>query len=114
MKNRKIALKKWLLIDIELVFICLSYYLLLYLLKQTCFIKWAIGFECPACGMTRAMICLIKGDIVGYVNYNFMALPTFIVLYLGFHKPKPLIKITNVLTFIVAVGVLIRYIYIFT
>ena len=114
LKTKTSELKSWLLIDFKLVVICIFYYLFLHLLGQTCLIKWVIGFECPACGMTRAMKCLIKGDIIGYINFNFMALPTFIVLYLGFHKPKPLIKITNILTCFVAVGVLIRYIYIFT
>ena len=64
--------------------------------------------------MTRAMVCLIKGDFAGYVKYNFMALPTLIVVYFCIHQTKKTKMVTNILAYLVGVGVMIRYLIIIT
>jgi hypothetical protein len=42
---------------------------------MTCIIRSIFHIPCPTCGVTRALISLIKGDIKGYCFYNIMALP---------------------------------------
>ena len=36
----------------------------------SCPIKHIFGISCPTCGVTRAMIAILKGDFVGYLSYN--------------------------------------------
>lgn len=49
---------------------------------MTCLIRKIFNIPCPACGVTRALIALIKGDISGYKYYNIMALPLLIATIL--------------------------------
>jgi hypothetical protein len=37
---------------------------------RPCFIKSHFGFECPGCGMQRAAMALLKGDLVQSLYYN--------------------------------------------
>lgn len=30
------------------------------------------GFHCPSCGLTRAWLCFLKGDLGGAFSYHFM------------------------------------------
>ena len=45
---------------------------------QSCPIKLLIGIPCPGCGMTRAILCLLKFDFKGAIKYNAL----FIILLL--------------------------------
>lgn len=56
------------------------------LLPIGCPINCFLHFECPACGSTRAIFSLLKGDISGYFNYNPMALPLLFTVLFGLHK----------------------------
>lgn len=42
-----------------------------------CFSRYLLGVPCPACGMTRALLALLRGDIAAAFGYHFMfwALP---------------------------------------
>ena len=101
----------WLLIDLTLLLIATLYYITIYLLGTTCLIKKAIGIDCPTCGLTRSLICLLKGDIHGYFEFNFLSLPTLLILYLSFHiKNEKIKKILNVLIIALALAIFIRYI----
>lgn len=55
------------------------------LLPIKCPIKYFLHFDCPTCGMTRAMLSLFKGDLSGYMRFNPMALPFLLVLLFAFH-----------------------------
>ena len=56
----KKKLRQGLFVSLALVF----YYVLLYFSKSstTCFFKLTTGIPCPACGMSRAVFALSKGD----------------------------------------------------
>lgn len=42
----------------------------------TCLLKLATGVPCPACGMTRATLRLLRGDLVGSLAMHPAALPS--------------------------------------
>ena len=47
-----------------------------------CPIKTMTGIPCPACGMTRAFMCILHFDFSGAVYNNILSLPFFIfILY---------------------------------
>lgn len=56
---------KWLLVPAFLIM-----YVILYLIDATCVIKAIVGFECPGCGMTRAVISLLKLDFSTAFEYH--------------------------------------------
>ena len=59
----------------------------LYLLSPIkCPIKYFFHFDCPTCGMTRAMLSLVKGDIAAYFDFNPAALPFVLVVLFALHK----------------------------
>ncbi len=45
-----------------------------------CPFRYITGFTCPACGATRAMFSLFRGDFSAYITYNPFALPLLAVL----------------------------------
>lgn len=50
-----------------------------------CPIKYFLHFDCPTCGMSRAMFSLLRGDFASYMSFNPMALPFLLVLLFGLH-----------------------------
>ena len=67
-----------------------------------CPVKYFLHFDCPTCGMTRAMISLLRGDIAGYMHFNPMALPFLLVLLFALHARlfplKPAVKNAVIIT----------------
>ncbi|MBQ9104472.1 MAG: DUF2752 domain-containing protein [Clostridia bacterium] len=104
-------LRKWLITDLIIVIIAIIYFSYLEVLGETCLIKAIFRVECPTCKMTRAMLCLLSGDINGYINYNFMALPTALVVYGCLHTTGKYNKLFNYIAIVVAIAVLMRYIF---
>lgn len=47
-----------------------------------CPIRFMTGISCPGCGMTRAYLCLLRGDVEGAFNYHplFPLVPIGIIL----------------------------------
>lgn len=41
----------------------------------TCFFKATFGVECPGCGSQRALIALLKGDVIGSLKYHAALIP---------------------------------------
>ncbi len=55
----------------------------LYLLKTPCAFDFIFGVPCPACGMTRACLSLLKFDIIEAFEYHtlFWTLPVIFALF---------------------------------
>ncbi|MBL7912112.1 MAG: DUF2752 domain-containing protein [Bacteroidia bacterium] len=48
----------------------------------TCSVKGLLGVDCPGCGMQRAFIALLRGDLVESLSLNASLLPfLFTVIY---------------------------------
>lgn len=62
------------------------FYILLYLagIHTTCYIKAFTGIPCPGCGMTRAYLSLLQGNIKGAFYYHplFLLPPALVILML--------------------------------
>ena len=56
----------------------------LYLLGAGCPIGHVMGVPCPGCGMTRAVLALLRGDFAGALRLHGMvwSLPVLLLLYL--------------------------------
>ena len=50
---------------------------------STCLVKITTGCPCPACGMTRASLRLLHGDLHGSLSLHPLALPSALALGLG-------------------------------
>lgn len=55
----------------------------------TCSVKSLTGFDCPGCGMQRAFIALLRGDVAGSLLMNpallaFLLTLTYCLLHLRF------------------------------
>lgn len=62
-----------------------------------CFVRYFFNIPCPTCGMTRAILSLIKLNIDSYFHYNAFALPvllSIVVLFFFKHFIKPIIFIS--------------------
>lgn len=46
----------------------------------TCPIKSTFGIECPGCGMQRAFIALLRGDLSGSLHYHAALIPFLFTL----------------------------------
>ncbi|MGN0492995.1 MAG: DUF2752 domain-containing protein [Acutalibacteraceae bacterium] len=78
----KISVKRFLSIHIP-VLAAITIYLLL---PIKCPIKYFLHFDCPTCGMTRAMFSLFRGDFASYIGFNPMALPFLLLLLFALHS----------------------------
>ena len=57
------------------LFLAVGVFALLWLFRIPCPVKALFGVPCPACGVTRALACLLRGDLPGYMAQQPMALP---------------------------------------
>ncbi len=83
--------------------------------QQPCFYKKFLGIECPGCGLQRAFIELLKGNILESIQHYPALLPIifmffFLFLHLVFNYKKGamILKITFIFN-----GVLIVLSYVF-
>lgn len=49
-------------------------------LPDVCFFRHFFGFECPGCGMTRALSALVHGDVASALRFNRSVLVVFPLL----------------------------------
>ena len=100
-------------IPIILVFIyCISTQLIFGLM---CPFKIIFNIDCPGCGLTRATIALLKGDISKSLHYNYTCifwLLTFLLFFIDRYVKPLKIKPFPVLFIITCIITLIRYILI--
>lgn len=51
-----------------------------------CSIKSLTGLDCPGCGMQRAFVALLKGDLASSLQYHPALIPfLFTMIFTGFH-----------------------------
>ncbi len=65
---------------ISIVFIQISFFLIIYMLDIECVFKKYLNISCPGCGMTRAFLSIINLDIIGALSYNILSIFLFIFL----------------------------------
>ena len=77
-----------------------------------CPFKFLTHYPCPACGMTRAFIALIKFDFETSFHYHPMLLPMLIILPPAIHAKrfKRIKKTIEVLAALTSVVVFVTYI----
>lgn len=71
---------------VAILFVAAVYYSIMHVLGITCPISALFGVHCPACGSTRAILSLVRGDFDGYVGYNPAALFLFLAFGLALYK----------------------------
>ena len=62
------------------------YFFLIAIFDITCPIRYITKVPCPTCGMTRAMMSLIRLDFKGYAEYNVMAFFMITAVMLLIHR----------------------------
>lgn len=71
----------------------LIYALIMNILKlESCPVKLLIGLPCPGCGMTRAVICLLKLDFKGSFRYNALWLILLFIVVVAILKKYGIFK----------------------
>jgi len=83
---------------------------LIFLFIYRCPFKWITGIDCPACGTSRAFICILKGDFKTAFCYHplypILAMETayYVLVYtLEFKKLKLKSKIETVVSIITSI-----------
>jgi len=74
----------------------------------TCSIKTLVGIDCPGCGMQRAFVALLKGDLKESLHHNASLIPFLVTmlftishLIFGFKNGARLIVILFLMTAVV-------------
>ena len=84
--------------------------------NNTCIIKILFHIDCPGCGLTRATIALLRGDIMKSLHYNYSCIFWLVTILLfiidRYIKPFKKIKPFPVLFIITCLITIIRYILI--
>ena len=76
-----------------------------------CPIRKLTGVPCPTCGMTRAMLSLLRFDFRAYITYNPAAVPVIVAIWLAFHKRLfSNIKLIDIIIIAIAVFTFVLYI----
>lgn len=71
----------------------LIYALIMIIFKlESCPVKLLIGLPCPGCGMTRAVICLLKLDFKGSFRYNALWLILLFIVVVAILKKYGIFK----------------------
>lgn len=78
-------------------------------LKIPCPIRFLTGISCAGCGMTRAYLALLHGDIYRAAVYHplFPIVPVFLVFFLLRNKIPRVYKAVCVITVVLFIGVYI-------
>ena len=89
--------------------ICLFVFLMTFL-KIGCPFLYVFRIPCPTCGVTRALLCLIKFDLAGYFHYHPFAFPLLICSLLMLHIRKiKFRRLVEIISVTVCIGNLILY-----
>ena len=75
-----------------------------------CFFHALTGFECPGCGTSRALHCLVHGKIIAAFSYNpilFLAIPTLLILAFS-QKARRSVKIPVAILIVIILYWIVR------
>lgn len=87
------------------------FYLLIEALGVTCPIKFVTGVSCAGCGMSRAWLALLRGDMLSAFSFHpLLLLPIPAVLLLIF-RGKLSRRLSNVVLWAIAAVFLLVYIF---
>ena len=88
-----------------------TFYLLLAALGHGCPIRWLTGIPCPGCGLSRAYLALLQGDLVGAFAFHplFWAVPV-LILAVWWKGPRGK-KAARFLAFFLGAAFLLVYIW---
>lgn len=87
--------------------IILVYLFLEVVLHITCPIKFMTGISCAGCGMSRAWLSVLKGDIHKAFYYHplFWTIPFILIVYLFRHRiPEKVLHILEVIIIVMFIG----------
>jgi len=105
----------YLYIENKILFLCTGFVDWLEKKQAPCFYKSVFGVECPGCGMQRAFIALLRGDLLGSLKLYPALIPTIImVTFLAAHiffKFRNGAKILLYMFIINAVIIVTSYLY---
>jgi len=74
------------IIENKILLLCAGWINWLEKKQAPCFYKSVFGVECPGCGMQRAFIALLRGDLTGSLALYPALIPTIImIIYLTAH-----------------------------
>jgi len=80
-----------------------------------CFYKSVLGIDCPGCGMQRALIAMLRGDLISSLKLYPALIPTVAMLVLlvvhVFYQLKNGARILTWLFILNVVIIFISYIY---
>lgn len=106
---KKITLRKFLAVHIPAAVVIVLYIIL----PIGCPIKYFLHFDCPACGSTRAIISLLRGDIHSYFTYNPASLPLLAVVLFALHKRLFSLKRRTEMLILIPSAIYVFIVYIF-
>ncbi len=77
-----------------------------------CPFRYFLGIPCPGCGMTRALLALLRGDIVASLKYHFMlfSVPVLCAYFLLDGRIFKSKKLDSLVLALILSGFIIRWI----
>lgn len=72
MKNR--------IFKVILIFLQISFFLIVHIFNPTCLINRYFNIECPGCGLTRAFQSIINFRFLEAIEHNILSIPLFIII----------------------------------
>ncbi len=77
--------KKLLTVHSAVIAVALLYGACMYFFDLGCLWHILFGIKCPTCGMTRALLALLQGDVSSYLSYHVMAVPVLLACLICLH-----------------------------
>ena len=77
--------------DIQALLVIAVFYIIIEMLGVTCPIKFITGISCAGCGMSRAWLSLLRGDVSAAFFYHplfWLPVPAAVILLLWRRLPK--------------------------
>ena len=94
--------------ELGLLLTVAGFYALLMLAGITCPIRYVTGISCAGCGMTRAWLSLLKGDLSAALAYHplfWLVIPAGGTLLFRRHLPNHLFRVVMAVSAVLFLGV---------